>query len=188
MTQKDLNLFSAYKKNTSGSGAKGYRGIILMATAFILVVALAYGTLFILKAGIQKEISDIQFELNDPQVSKLQKELEREIARNNLMARYKKGLTEAVKKYSESKVIDKVLYDDIISAAPSDTLISSISIDASVITLNCTSVGFNSAGTFAQSLSRKEKFTSVAFNSVRANADGKYEFSLVFGFKGGDSK
>lgn len=188
MIQKDLNLFTAYKKHTSDSGARGYKSIIFISIVFVLVVLISYGALFFMKSNVKTQIDDIKSELSKPEVSELQKILAGEIKTNELMVRYRKGLELALKKYDQSRKIDTELYNTLVLAAPNGTEILYISIDAVSININCTSASFDAPGLYAQELKSKGIFTSVVFDSVKLNSDGRYEYKLSLGFKGEESK
>lgn len=183
MIQKDLNLFSVYKKSSPASAGKGYKGIVVMVVLFIFIVGAAYGGLLILKRNLQTSINAIETEMNDPDTKALQKELEAAVRKNELLLQYINSAKSAKSAFDKSRIIDSSVFRSVLDAIPASVSIGSYAVTATDISLVCTSLDFPSTATYAKALADKDIFFSVSYDSVVKGDDGLYRFTLYFHFE-----
>lgn len=184
MIQKDLNFFTVYKTGSAKNGS-GLKGIIVLVTIFVLLVALTFSGLIFFRMIINGQITSIEKQLQAPEVIDAQAKLAKEITKNELMAKYNAALIAAKGNFNKSRFIDNSLLTAITSSMPADVVITNLSINALTITITSTCTDKLSAAALCQALETKTLFSAVTYTGLVKNAESNiYTFDILCTFKG----
>mgnify|MGYP000890850118 CR=1 FL=1 len=179
MINKDLNLFTPYKKHAPKTAGRGGKAVALSALAFTLVVGLCFGGLFFYRTTLENDTASLRSKLSQADVAEAGQRLSQEMRKKDLLTKYYLAVSQASGKFALTRHIDPGLLRALTGVMPQDVTLTSLSVTPSSAVLTCSSGQFISSAVYAQALQQNELFSSVTYESVQRQDSGAYSFSIT---------